>query len=177
VEKFDIVVVADVLEHLLRPEELVSRLAAECRSDTRVVVHVPWKESLAQYEEVPYEFVHMRSFGEYTFRELFHDFEIVRERDSLPRIDEPVVFRLKRFLPRRAYELLVGAYFTTGLHETEYRHRERWIRELPARERWLLKLYEPTCKLFELRRRPAYSRAAAFVRGVRRAVTPRAGGA
>lgn len=75
---FEVVLVADVLEHLLHPEKLVERLARDCRPDTRIIVHVPWRESLSQYEDSPYKFVHLRSFDEYSFRLLFRDFRVVR---------------------------------------------------------------------------------------------------
>jgi SAM-dependent methyltransferase len=148
---FDVVIVADVLEHLLDPEKLVARLARDCRPDTRIIVHIPWRESLTQYEDSPYRFVHLRSFDEYSFRLLFQQFRVVRERNSLPILNEPMIFRLKGKLPRRFYEELVRAYFRTSLATTESRRRDRWIAELPNRERWLLWFYEPTCRMFELR--------------------------
>ncbi len=80
VRGFDVVIVADVLEHLLNPEKLVARLARDCRPDTRIIVHVPWRESLKQYEDSPYKCVHLRSFDEYSFRLLFREFRVVRER-------------------------------------------------------------------------------------------------
>jgi SAM-dependent methyltransferase len=148
---FDVIIVADVLEHLLEPEKLVARLARDCRPDTRIIIHIPWRESLEQYENSQYEFVHLRSFDEYSFRLLFREFRVVRERKSLPILNEPIVFRLKRKLPRRLYEELVRAYFRSNLAATEARHRDRWSAELPDRERWLLWFYEPACRMFELR--------------------------
>lgn len=151
---FDVIIVADVLEHLLEPEKLVARLARDCRSDARIIIHIPWEESLEQYEDSQYEFVHLRSFDEYSFRLLFRDFRVVRERKSLPILNEPIVFRLKRKVPRRLYESLVRAYFRSTLSATEARHRDRWSAELPDRERWLLWFYEPACRMFELRLQP-----------------------
>jgi len=151
---FDVIIVADVLEHLLEPEKLVARLARDCRPDTRIIIHIPWQESLEQYEDSQYEFVHLRSFDEYSFRLLFRDFRVVRERKSLPILNEPIVFRLKRKVPRRLYESLVRAYFRSTLSATEARHRDRWSAELPDRERWLLWFYEPACRMFELRLQP-----------------------
>jgi hypothetical protein len=148
------VVISDVLEHLLAPESLVSLLATLPPS-TRIIVHVPWQESLKQYDDVPYEFVHLRTFDDLSFRSLFWAFEVRRERSSLPLLTEPAIFRLRRFLPQRIFDALVGLYFTTELSEVEYKYRERWIRDLPRRERWLLRLYSPQVKLFELRRRPS----------------------
>jgi SAM-dependent methyltransferase len=154
---FDVIVISDVLEHLLEPAALVAILAAECRPDARIVVHVPWRESLEQYREVPYEYTHLRSFNEYELRTLFAGFDVVREESALPMIDEPFVFRLRRVLPRAAYNALVALYNGTELSNVEYAYRERWIRELPARK-WLLRFFEPQVKLIELRRRPTRPR-------------------
>jgi SAM-dependent methyltransferase len=151
---FDTIIVADVLEHLLHPEKLVARLARDCRPDTRIFVHVPWRESLEQYEDSPYKFVHLRSFDEYSFRLLFREFRVVREQKSLPILDVPIVFKLRSKLPRRLYEEVVRAFFRTSLSATEARHRIRWGSELPERERWLLWFYEPACRMFELRVQP-----------------------
>lgn len=149
--EFDVVIVADVLEHLLEPEKLVARLASGCRPDTRIIIHVPWRESLTQYDDSPYKFVHLRSFDEYSFRLLFQQFRVIREHKSLPILNEPVIFRLKSKLPRRLYEELIRVYFRSSLPTTESRHRDRWTVELPKRERWLLWFYEPACRMFELR--------------------------
>jgi SAM-dependent methyltransferase len=148
----DVVILADILEHLLEPEALVRLLAVECQPDVRIVVHVPWEESLQQYDNAPYAYVHLRSFDEYSFRQLFWNFEVVRERDSLPLLTQPIVFRMKAWLPRRVYNALVRLYFDTDLPRLEYGKREQWINELPRRERWLLWFYRPTFRLFELRR-------------------------
>jgi hypothetical protein len=70
-------------------------------------------------------------------------------------LTDPLIFRLKSKLPRRLYEELVRAYFMRGdLASKEQVRRERWSAELPNRERWLLRLYEPVCKMFELRLQP-----------------------
>jgi uncharacterized protein YbaR (Trm112 family) len=157
-ELFDVVVISDVLEHLLVPESLVGILTTALSPTTRIVVHVPWRESLEQYEDSAYEFVHLRSFDDYSFRNLFWAFDVRREQSSLPALTEPVLFRLRPFLPQRVFEALSGVYFSTDLPSVEYAYRERWIRELPRRERWLLKLYPPQVKLFELRRRQSLDR-------------------
>ena len=151
-ELFDIVIVSDVLEHMLKPEALVALLAEECKPDVRIIAHVPWQESLDQYKDVRYEFVHLRSFAEYSFRRLFKDFDIKKERRTLPRLSDPIIFQLVGWLPRSMYNAIVKMYFTTELAFIEYAYRARWIRELPRRERWLLALYPAQCKILELRR-------------------------
>ncbi len=152
-DQFDVIVVSDVFEHLLQPEALVTRMMQEVREDARVIVHIPWRESLRQYEDASYEFTHLRSFDEAMLRTMFWGFDIVRERSGLPRLDEATVFRMKGKLPRRLYNAVLGVYFRTDLQQIEYLLRERWIAELPRRERWLLRLFEPQFKLFELRKR------------------------
>jgi SAM-dependent methyltransferase len=151
---FDVVIMADILEHLLDPEKLVARLARDCRPETRIIVHIPWRESLESYKTSQYKFVHLRSFDETSFRTLFREFRVVRERKSLPIINEPIVFRLKSKLPKRVYEELVRTYFRTNLASKEHTRRDRWAAELPNRERWLLRFYDPVCKMFELRLQP-----------------------
>jgi SAM-dependent methyltransferase len=151
-EAFDVVIISDVLEHLLEPSALVAHLADGLRPDARVIVHLPWRESLEQYNDSPYEYTHLRSFDEAGFRTLFWRFDVARRRAALPRLTEPVLFRLKAYLPKRTYNWLVGLYFETPLGQIEYRYRERWINELPRRQ-WLLRLYEPQVMLFELRKR------------------------
>jgi SAM-dependent methyltransferase len=148
---FDVIVIADVLEHLLAPEHLVQRILAIVEPRTRVIVHIPWEEDLAQYRESEWEFAHLRSFTYYTFATLWNTFRIVRERSSYPALEEPFVFQLRRFLPLRLYNLASWAYFHRGYGTKEYERRARWIHELPERERWLVRLYRPLFKMFELR--------------------------
>lgn len=147
---FDVVIISDVLEHLLHPEKFVERLSEIATPETRVIVHVPWRENLAPYSESEYEFTHLRSFTDYTFARLWHTFRVVRRRSSYPSLEEPVVFQLGRIVPRTMANLLAWAYFHRGLGEREYAWRARWIAQLPRRERWLLTLYPPRFKLFEL---------------------------
>lgn len=148
---FDVVVLSDVLEHVLHPEEVVARLTAIVRPDTRVIVHVPWEESLASYADSEYEFTHLRSFTHYTFSRLWHKYRIVRERATYPALEEPFVFQIRRFVPLWLYNLLSWHYFHGGYSHKEYAMRARWIAELPSRERRLLRLYRPLFRMFELR--------------------------
>jgi len=149
--QFDVIVISDVLEHLLEPEALVQRLLAIVDSKTRVIVHVPWEEDIASYRESDWEFTHLRRFTYYRFALLWNGFRIARERSSYPALEEPFVFQLRRFLPLFLYNLVSWAYFHRGYGHKEYERRARWIHELPARERWLVKLYRPLFKMFELR--------------------------
>jgi len=148
---FDVIILSDLLEHVLEPERLVERLNQIVRPDTRVIVHVPWQESLAPYLASEYEFTHLRSFTHYSFAVLWHNFQIVRERSTYPDLQEPYLFQLRRFTPLWLYRLLTWKYFHGGYTQKEYELRARWIAELPRRERWLLRMYRPLFKMFELR--------------------------
>jgi uncharacterized protein YbaR (Trm112 family) len=148
---FDVIVISDILEHLLHPERLVERLQAACRKGTRVIVHIPWEENLEPYRDMNYEFAHIRSFNAYKFSALWRNFYIKRSRATYPRLDEPIMFRLEKRLPQVLYNALVHIYFETDLWKREQTWRERWLRELPRRERVLLLLYKPTYRIFELR--------------------------
>jgi SAM-dependent methyltransferase len=164
---FDTVILSDVIEHVLEPERLMERLKLVCRRDTRLIVHVPWKEDIGKYAESEYEFTHLRSFNEFTFGTLWRYFSIRRERPTYPSLEEPIIFPLKRFLPLWAHDRLARSYFHGSLMKREYAWRVRWIAELPRRERWLLRVYSPAFRMFELRIRPEYA-ATAAVRDSRR---------
>jgi hypothetical protein len=147
-----VIVISDMLEHLLKPEELIGHLSRECGPDTRIIVHVPWEEDISHYRESKYEFAHLRSFSAYSFAQLWHDFYIRRMRATYPSLEEPVVFQLQGKIPRVLYNALVYFYYYRGLAAREYQWRSQWISELPKRERWLLMLYRPKFKMFELKR-------------------------
>lgn len=148
---FDVIVVSGVLEHLLAPETLVARLRQVCRPDTRVIVLVPWEEDLTPYRSMPWEFTHLRTFGAFTFSQLFHQFRIVRKKAVWPRMSDPVLFRLDKVLPAPIFDFLRYAYFHRGLAKREGETRMRWYAELPRREGRLLSLYPPTFYQFELK--------------------------
>jgi uncharacterized protein YbaR (Trm112 family) len=150
---FDVVVISDVLEHLLHPERLVARLHETCTPETRIIVHVPWKEDIAKYADSPYEFTHLRTFDDYTFALLWRGFTIRRRRATYPSLEQPVLFRFGRFLPLWAYSKAVELYFQNFMNMSgrEYTWRARRIDDLPRGERLLLLLYPPKFKMFELR--------------------------
>jgi SAM-dependent methyltransferase len=150
---FDVVVISDVLEHLLHPERLVARLHDTCTPETRIIVHVPWKEDIAKYADSPYEFTHLRTFDDYTFALLWRGFTISRRRATYPSLEQPVPFQLARFLPLSVYSKTVELYFQNFANVSirEYTWRARRIEQLPRGERLLLLLYPPKFKMFELR--------------------------
>lgn len=150
---FDVIVLSDVLEHVLSAENVVSRLTQVVRPDSRIIVHIPWREDISKYAESPYEFTHLRSFDYYSFALLWHAFSIRRESATHPALEEPLPFQLRRLLPLRLYDTLLDRYFRGGLAEREYTARARWIAELPRRERRLLLVYPAKFRMFELRLR------------------------
>ncbi len=148
---FDVIIVSDILEHVLVPENLIVRLRAICRRGTRLIIHVPWEENIEPYRESRYEFSHLRTFNAYAFAQLWQGFYIKRARGTYPTLDEPLLFKLQGRIPRRLYNLLVFLFFENGLSDREFLKRSRWVSELPRRERWLLWFYRPKFMVFELR--------------------------
>jgi uncharacterized protein YbaR (Trm112 family) len=149
---FDVVLISDVLEHLLRPEALVERLRAICTPETRVFVHVPWQEPLESYRQSKYEFTHLRSFDEYTFGAMWADFRIRRRRLSLPSMEHPLLFAVGRHLPLRLYDRLRTRYFHRPENAVrEYARRRARIAALPRLEWLWLRFYRPSFATFELR--------------------------
>lgn len=147
---FDVIILADILEHVLDPERVVQHVLAVCTPRTRVIVHVPWEEDISVYAHSDFEFTHLRTFDAQAVALLFRHFYLARERGTYPSLEQPAVFRMRRALPRPLYNLLVYRYFYGG-QAREYRRRERWINELPKRERRLLYVYRPKFRMFEFR--------------------------
>jgi uncharacterized protein YbaR (Trm112 family) len=148
---FDVIILSDILEHLLHPEQLVGHLRAMCGPDTRVIVHVPWEEDLGSYKNIGYEFTHLRTFTYFSLAELWRGFYIRRARRTHPSLEEPIIFRLAGNIPRPLYNILVHAYYQTDLSKLEHAWRSKWMEELPRREWWLLLFYKPKFMIFELR--------------------------
>lgn len=149
---FDAVLVSDILEHLLNPQAFVERLRVICRADTRMFVHVPWEEDLSSYRDSPYAFTHLRRFDNYTFGELWRNFEIIRRHSSQPRMDYPLSFVTADRLPLALAERLRRRYFhTTGVSEREFKRRVSRADKLPRFQRFWLRFYPPTFRSFELR--------------------------
>jgi SAM-dependent methyltransferase len=147
---FDVVIISDVLEHVLRPELVVKHLQRICGPHTRLIVHIPWEEDLSQYCDVPYEFTHLRSFNSFTFHTLFREFYERRSRGTYPQLISPH-HRLYGVLPRPIYNWLLFLVQFTRLGSAMGSRLERWGVELPRRERWLLLFYRPIFRMFELR--------------------------
>lgn len=148
---FDVVIIADVLEHVLNPERVVERLTKICRPDTRLIVHVPWEEDLSQYRDSQYEFTHLRSFNAFSFGVLFRDFYERRSRGTHPRVTSPLPYRLYGRVPRSVYNLVLYMTHHSRLHVWTDRWWTRWFADAPRGEWWLLWFYPPVYRIFELR--------------------------
>jgi len=148
---FDVVIIADVLEHVLNPERVVARLLSICLPKTRLIVHVPWEEDLSQYRDMRYEFTHLRSFNAFNFSVLFRDFYEKRSRGTYPYLISPLPYRLYGRTPRSIYNLLMFVLRTPRLGDVPARWWAKWIAELPRREWWLLFFYRPVYRIFDLR--------------------------
>lgn len=156
---FDVIIISDVLEHLLNPESLIQHLRGICGRQTRLIIHIPWEESLEPYVRCKYEFAHLRNFNAYKFAQLMQGFYVKRERATFPLLDEPLLFKLHRKIPRRLYNLLSFIHLESKAYQWENECWPRWMNEFPKREWWLLWFYKPICRMFELRsaKRSVYS--------------------
>jgi SAM-dependent methyltransferase len=113
-EEFDVVVSADVLEHVLNPGDLLLSVHRALRPGGRFVVRVPYRDNLVAYAVqtgYPYRFVHLRSLDRRGLRDLlgqagfdvkrwfFSSFYTGRLRRALsghPRVERQVRVRLER---------------------------------------------------------------------------------
>lgn len=149
---FDVIIMSDVLEHLLHPENLVRRIEAISTPETRVIIHIPWDENLEGYKNSHYEFTHLRTFNSFTFQEQWRNFEVVRSRVTYPNMKYPFLFRLDGKIPSFIYNKLVRRYFfKPGVAERDLTWRTTKKNDLPQGEGWLLWLFKPVFRMFELR--------------------------
>jgi SAM-dependent methyltransferase len=163
---FDVIIVSDILEHVLDPQTVVESVLRIAGPKTRIIVHVPWEEDLSSYAKMNYEFTHLRSFDSYEIFALFRLFRLRRRRSTYPRMGVPIVFRLEPYMPVFAVNRLFRRYFASEERgRRELKRRQERIKRLPRREWWLLKIYEPTFRLFEFSsRRSIRRRLVSFLR-------------
>lgn len=151
---FDVIVIADVLEHLLHPERLVNILTSICDTNTQIFVHIPWEENLEPYLNAPFEFSHLRSFNAYTYGALWYNFYIKRSKVTYPDLRYPLIFCLESKLPRFIYNALVWCYFfSPNVSTKDSEWRQQKLNALPQGEWWLLWFFKPVFKMFEMRHR------------------------
>jgi uncharacterized protein YbaR (Trm112 family) len=153
---FDVVIVSDVLEHVLNVEDVVRRLRAIATPATRLFVEVPWEEDLSSYQEMEYEFTHLRRFDDESFSRLFADFDVVRTAKSFPNLDQPLTMQLAERLPTPAGRALRSVYDRRpAIAGRDYRLRRQLLDRLPRYEAVALLVARPMFRLFELRPSPA----------------------
>ena len=70
-ESFDVVLCADILEHVLDLNEACARALFVLKPSGHLIVRVPYREDLKEYLSSKYEFLHMRSFDEFSLTLLF----------------------------------------------------------------------------------------------------------
>jgi SAM-dependent methyltransferase len=151
---FDVIILAGVLEHFLRPEMVVQRLYGLCTDNTRIIVEIPWEEDITAYRDMPYEFVHLRSFNAYKFSELWVNFYIRRTKGHFPDLRYPFIFQLEGKIPQELYNWLVFRYFfKPNIAEGDFQWRNKIPHKLPRGERVLLKMFGPVYRMFDMRRR------------------------
>jgi SAM-dependent methyltransferase len=148
---FDVVIAADVLEHLLNPRALLDNIYLALNKNGKLFTHVPWREDLSVYKDSPYEYTHLRSFNDYNFTMLTSNFEIIRNRYSYPKLDIPIFHVISEKLPVKLSRLVKKLYFFGKVAKYEYKIRERWINNLPENEEFLLRFYPPLFRTSELR--------------------------
>jgi SAM-dependent methyltransferase len=90
-DSFDVVICTGVLEHVLDPLPVVHEVKRVLVAGGRFFLLVPWEEPLEKYIalEETYEFTHLRSFDAELIRDLFWQFEIVRQRGVEPKVEKP----------------------------------------------------------------------------------------
>lgn len=108
-EYFDLVVCADVLEHVLDLTLACRNILAVLKKGGHLIIRVPYRENLAPYllPSCPYKYVHLRNFDEHSLRLLLerifgcevleisltgHGASSVKFRDLLPASPTPGLF-------------------------------------------------------------------------------------
>ena len=68
---FDVIVCTDVLEHVLDLNVAVRKILSVLKPGGKLIVRVPYRESLRGYVGSKYQFVHLRNFDEYSLQLFF----------------------------------------------------------------------------------------------------------
>jgi len=98
---FDLIVCTDVLEHVLDVNLCCRKMLSVLKPDGILIVRVPVRENLRPYLDpsYPYEYVHLRTFDEYSLQLLFGRILGCECLDILPAGYSPSRDRLKALLP------------------------------------------------------------------------------
>jgi SAM-dependent methyltransferase len=98
---FDAVVVCDVLEHVLDLDFCCRQILRVLRPNGTLIVRVPYREDLSPYvsPDLPYEFIHLRSFDEFSLQLLFekvHRCQVVELQEVAPYLQGPPRMKLRQ---------------------------------------------------------------------------------
>lgn len=98
---FDLVVCTDVLEHVIDLNLCCTNILSVLKPGGALVVRVPILENLKPYLDpsLPYEFVHLRTFDEYSLRLLFERVFRCTCVETMPAGYWPSTDRLRPWLP------------------------------------------------------------------------------
>jgi uncharacterized protein YbaR (Trm112 family) len=148
---FDVILITDVLEHVLNPENVVEGVLRVAKPNARIIVEVPWEEKLDSYRDSPWEFTHLRSFDLFSFSSLWSKFRIVRMRDSVARLDVPLFLDDQVRLPLPLLNRLRLAYYFGKLADDDFAWRRARLDDGKPSSRLLLRVSRPLVRQFELR--------------------------
>jgi hypothetical protein len=150
---FDVIVISDILEHVLDPEAVVRGLERIATDRTRIIVHIPWEESLesyTRYAQEGFKYTHLRRFTSYDIFMLFRSFRVRKRAFAQPALEHPLFMVLEPHLPVSLFNWLFNRYLIPRpAGRSEYDRRRRWIDELPRREWRLLRVYRPMFRILE----------------------------
>jgi SAM-dependent methyltransferase len=98
---FDAVVVCDVLEHVIDLDFCCRQILRVLRPGGTLIVRVPYREDLSAYvsPDLPYEFVHLRSFDEFSLQLLFekvHRCQVIELQEVAPYLQGPPRMKLRQ---------------------------------------------------------------------------------
>jgi SAM-dependent methyltransferase len=115
--EFDLIIVNDILEHVLKPEAVLESIKKALKINGETFIRIPYKEDLSQYSiesGCNYEFVHLRSFDDKIIKKYIDESGLVIKKImydgfsiSRAKVDSPnLVIRILSKLIRRYFRIL-----------------------------------------------------------------------
>jgi len=151
---FDAIVVCDVLEHVFDLNHCCKKILSCLRPGGVLIVRVPYREDLEVYlrEDLPYEFIHMRSFDEASLRLLFQKIlgiKYIESATTTPYLQGTPRLKL-RFLPEDTMKRLLALaslhpelQMLKGVLNTSSEDFQAWIYALRDQHRVLFDKVAP----------------------------------
>ena len=103
IQKVDIIILNDVLEHVLNPEKVFQNAKNLLKKNGKLYIVIPWKEDLTFYDiyKGTYKYTHLRSYNNL---DITDEFRIIRFKGIIPKKPNAGVRRiiysfLNRFFP------------------------------------------------------------------------------